>query len=84
MLSFKTTGLLLILVVISFINNAKRFDYNSPIALGLIFISSKNPYLYRMYCFYLLVVLTIFVDGISIALLSKNIDAFHAIVIPVL
>jgi hypothetical protein len=83
MLSVKSIGLLFILIVISFINNAKRFDYNSAVALGLIFISSKNPYMHKMYYFYLLVILTIIVDGFSIGLLSKSINVLHAIIIPV-
>ena len=84
MLCTKSIGLFFILIVISFINCAKSFDYNCAVSLGLIFISSKNPYLHRMYYFYMIVILSMLVDGFSIALLCKSLDVFHAIIIPVI
>lgn len=75
-------GLLLLLILISFIDNAKKFDYNSVIALGIVYLSMVHPFLYRMYYFYMIIAFTVVVDGASIALLNGSVDAWYAVIIP--
>ncbi len=71
--------------MISLLANATRgYDYNVVIGCGIYFLSTKNPFLHKMFYFYLLVGLTICADGIVIALLVGKVNIFHSLIVPII
>jgi len=75
--------LLFLLISISLIaNTARAYDYNVVVGCGIYFLSTKNPFLHKMFYFYILVFLTICADALTIALLYGKINVFHSMIVP--
>ncbi len=77
--------ILFVLIMVSLLANTTRgYDYNVVIGCGIYFLSTKNPFLHKMFYFYLLVGLTICADGIVIALLFGKVSVFHSLIAPII
>ncbi len=77
--------ILFILILVSLLVNATHgYGYNVAVGCGIYFLSTKHPFLYRMFYFYLLVVLTILADGITVSLLYNKTSVFHWAIAPVI
>lgn len=65
-------------------NTTRGYDYNVAVGCGIIFISTKNPSIYRMFYFYLLVGMIMIADGIAITLLIGKVSVFHSLIAPII
>ena len=64
------------------VNATRGYGYNVAIGCGVYFLSTKHPFLYKMVYFYVLVVLTMVADGITVALLYNKVSVFHWLIAP--